>query len=283
MEAASHSGGTYGKGGDFLYRWGNPIAYDKGSSTEQTLFFQHYPHWIQNELTDAGKIMVFNNGNSRGYSSVDIISPPQTSPGVYTYNNTTGFGPTSAEWIYEDPMPSNFFSAILSSGQRLPNGNTLICDGDSGYFFEITPNNEIVWEYVNPDTASGILTQGDMPSSNNVFRALRLPYDYPAFTGRNLTAGNPIELNPDLSNCTLLSIQDFDTKKTEVYPNPTNGMVYIQSTSSIDKIEVYDALGKLVASKLLTNQINFESMSTGIYIMKIYSNKNIINKRVIKQ
>lgn len=283
MEAASHSGGTYGKGGDFLYRWGNPIAYDKGSSTEQTLFFQHYPHWIQNELTDAGKIMVFNNGNSRGYSSVDIISPPQTSPGVYTYNNTTGFGPTSAEWIYEDPMPSNFFSAILSSGQRLPNGNTLICDGDSGYFFEITPNNEIVWEYVNPDTASGILTQGDMPSSNNVFRALKLPYDYPAFTGRNLTAGNPIELNPDLSNCTLLSIQDFDTKKTEVYPNPTNGMVYIQSTSSIDKIEVYDALGKLVASKLLTNQINFESMSTGIYIMKIYSNKNIINKRVIKQ
>eukprot|EP00614_Pseudopedinella_elastica_P042539 CAMPEP_0181259354 /NCGR_PEP_ID=MMETSP1097-20121128/370_1 /TAXON_ID=35684 /ORGANISM="Pseudopedinella elastica, Strain CCMP716" /LENGTH=263 /DNA_ID=CAMNT_0023357805 /DNA_START=411 /DNA_END=1199 /DNA_ORIENTATION=+ len=144
-EAATSTGGTYGKGGDFLYRWGNKAAYDKGTSSNQTLFGQHYPHWIADGLTDAGKIMIFNNGGARAYSSIDIIDPMVTTPGNYTYDNVNGYGPTNAEWIYTTPTNTDFFTAILSSGERLPNGNTLICDGDSGYFFEIDPAENIVW------------------------------------------------------------------------------------------------------------------------------------------
>ena len=282
LESSSHSGGIYGKGGDFLFRWGNPESYDKGTAADQTLFSQHYPHWIPNGLTDAGKIMVFNNGNSLGYSTVDIFNPTQTAPGIYVYNATTGFGPSSVEWSYQDPVPTDFFSAILSSGQRLPNGNTLICDGDSGYFFEITPSNDIVWEYVNPDATNGILTQGDTPASNLVFRALKLPYDYPAFIDKDLTPSNPIELNPDLSECTLLSVNDFIAFKPRVYPNPTSGLITIDLNSTIDKIEVYDVLGKLVNVKLHTNQINLQSMVNGIYVLRIYSNDAVINKKIIK-
>ena len=43
-EAASHLGGAHNKGGDFLYRWGNPIAYGQGSELDQKLFGQHTPH-----------------------------------------------------------------------------------------------------------------------------------------------------------------------------------------------------------------------------------------------
>ncbi|WAC03597.1 aryl-sulfate sulfotransferase [Lacinutrix neustonica] len=221
-EAASSQGGIYGKGGDFLYRWGNPVAYDHETSTYATLDSQHFPHWIPNGLTDAGKIMIFNNGNSSAISSLAIINPETTGQGIYAYDELNGFSPSAIEWTYEADTPTDFFSAILSSGQRLPNGNTLICDGDSGYFFEIDSNKNTVWEYVNPDTSTGVLNQGDSPALNFVFRAHKFPLDYPAFNGRDLTPRVPIEGNPDLSNCTVLSTTEYVVTPVEIklYPNP---------------------------------------------------------------
>ena len=79
QEAAGHSGGTSGKGGDLLYRWGNPVAYQYGSPADQKLFGQHNAHWIDSGFAYARQIMIFNNGLARpsgNYSSVEIIEPP---------------------------------------------------------------------------------------------------------------------------------------------------------------------------------------------------------------
>jgi hypothetical protein len=80
----------------------------------------------------------------------------------------------------------------------MPNGNSLICAGETGRFFEVTPEGEIVWEYICPVTTVGILAQGDTvaPKSNLVFRAPRYAPDYPAFTGRELTPGEFVERYP---------------------------------------------------------------------------------------
>ena len=282
--AASNSGGTYGKGGDLLYRWGNPEAYNHGTSDDRILFGQHYPHWIADGLTDAGKIILYNNGGERLYSSVDIIDPPVSSPGFYNYDVSNGYLPTIAEWSYTDLNdPLNLFSSIMSSGQRLPNGNTLICDGDSGYFFEIDTNENIVWEYINPDTAIGISSQGDAPSNNIVFRALKFSKDYPAFNGKDLTPGDPIELNFDITNCQTLGVNQFDISNVlNIYPNPTNGTISINTELIIDKIEVYDTLGKLMKVKLASKNITLENLSTGVYFIKIYSDNKIGTKKIIK-
>ena len=283
-EAALHSGGIYGKGGDFLYRWGNLEAYDHGDANDRVLFGQHYPHWIADGLTDAGKIMIYNNGGDRAYSTIEIITPPTSSPGIYTYNATNGYLPVTAEWIYTDPVdPLNFFSAILSSGQRLPNGNTLICDGDSGYFFEIDTNGDIVWEYINPDSTNGILTQGDAPSFNLVFRALRFDETYAAFDGRDLTPGDPIELNFDISGCSL-SVDEVDiSDEFNLYPNPTTGVVQINTNLIIDSIDVYDVYGKLIKTIKNNQHIDITELATGIYIAKIQSGNNIGVKKIIKK
>ncbi|MCK5337375.1 MAG: hypothetical protein KAJ50_01140, partial [Bacteroidales bacterium] len=185
------------KGGDFLYRWGNPIAYGQGTIDDQKLFGPHYPHWIGEGLTDAGKIILFNNGTNRipNYSEVYILSPPTSSPGEYTYIANTAYGPVSPDYIYTSPENTDFYSAFQSSAQRLPNGNTLICEGANGRFFEIDSNEHIVWEFVNPVGASEILNQGDgtQRKGNIVFRAKKYALDYKAFRGKELMSGSVIE------------------------------------------------------------------------------------------
>ncbi|MGK0323589.1 MAG: hypothetical protein ACJAR4_001631 [Psychroserpens sp.] len=285
LEASTNAGGIYGKGGDFLYRWGNPESHNMGDDTDRTLFSQHYPHWIADGLVDAGKIMVFNNGNSIRFSSVDIFTPPVITPGVYAYDSANGYGPEASDWTYVDPDdPENFFSAILSGAQRLPNGNTLICDGDSGYFFELDPSNSIVWEYINPDTANGILSQGDTPSANLVFRSLKFSQDYPAFTGRDMTPGNQIELNSDTNvPCNLLSVSEFTTTNIQIFPNPTRSLVTIKSVNPIDEIRLYNTIGSEVYSTKNSNIIDMSSHSSGIYFLKIYSGNRVTDKKIIKQ
>jgi hypothetical protein len=247
------------------------------------LFSQHYPHWIPDGLIDAGKILVFSNGNSIRFSAVNIFSPPSSSPGVYNYDANIAYGPTAAEWTYTAPNPSDFFSSILSSAQRLPNGNTLICDGDSGYFFEIDAANNIVWEYKNPDTTNGILSQGEIPLANPVFRALKYSQNYPAFTGRDLTPGNQIELNPNTDACLTLGITDLAFSNIKIFPNPSSNAFNINTTLDIDKIELYDSLGQLVKKQENTTRIETNYLKSGMYFLKIYSEGGYVYKKIIKK
>jgi hypothetical protein len=287
-EAASSSGGIYGKGGDILYRWGNPQAYKQGSESDRKLYGQHYPHWIGENLIDEGKIILFNNGNGRipQFSEVYIINPPISSPGFYISETT--FGPVEPDYIYADTVnvPSTFNSAILSGAERLPNGNILICEGITGTIFEIDNNNNKVWEYINPtnNITGAISSQGNNPASNNqLFRAKKYPLNYPAFEGRDLTPGNPIELNSEINEpCTVLSIDDFVLNNLKLSPNPTSNIVNIETTTVITKIEVYNILGSKINMVENSNSVDLSNFESGMYLLKIVSNDATITKRVIK-
>jgi hypothetical protein len=152
-EAASHQGGKSGKGGDLLYRYGNPLAYRQGKKSDQKLFAQHNAHWIPKGLPGAGHILVFNNGSGRPdgtYSSVDEIALPVDDQGRYEYKPGTAYGPDKPVWSYSAPTKGDFYSFFISGAQRLPNGNTFVCSGANGITFEVTPEKEVVWKYINP-------------------------------------------------------------------------------------------------------------------------------------
>jgi hypothetical protein len=157
-EAAGHAGGKSGKGGDLLYRYGNPLAYRAGKKADQKLFAQHNAHWIPKGRPGEGHILVFNNGNGRPdgtYSSVDELVPPVDASGHYDYKPKTAYGPDKPVWSYSAPKKTEFYSFFISGAQRLPNGNTLICSGANGTIFEVTPEKDIVWKYINPVKGGG--------------------------------------------------------------------------------------------------------------------------------
>lgn len=178
-EAASHSGGRLGRGGDLIYRWGQPEAY--GVEGPQVLFGQHNPQWIETGLTGAGHMLIFNNGDavSRPYSTVVEIVPPLQADGSYAYDPRTGYGPAAPAWEYVATPPTSFFARIVSGAQRLANGNTLVCDGPAGRFFEVTPAGQTVWTYTVTDTNGG--------TAHLNFRAAEYEGGYSGLAGRALT------------------------------------------------------------------------------------------------
>jgi Raf kinase inhibitor-like YbhB/YbcL family protein len=200
-EAAGHSGGRSGKGGDLVYRWGNPAAYRRGTASDRQLIQQHDALWIPDGSPGAGHLTIFNNGYERGWSSIEEIVPPVDAGGRYVLAPGKAYGPEKPLWRYEAANRAHFFSSEISGAHRLPNGNTLICAGVVGNLFEVTPEGETVWQYVNPVVRGGILAQGEVPGKdvrghlfNAVFKVHRYAPDYPGLRGRDLTPKGVIEL-----------------------------------------------------------------------------------------
>jgi len=111
---------------------------------------QHDSYMIEKGYVGEGNILVFDNGASpyrnlahAGCSFILEVNPITD----------------EVVWVYEDR--EKFHSNFTSSCQRVENGNTVICEAAGNRFFEVTKEDEIVWEYVE--------------RSN---RAYRYPYDY---------------------------------------------------------------------------------------------------------
>ena len=144
-EAAGSVGGTRGKGGELLYRFGNPFAYGRGTVADQYLSYLHDPQWIPDGLPTAGEILLYNNGNNRQYASVELFAPPVTTPGDYIAPAAgQAYGPSSVTRFYAADSSNRFWSRIMSGAQMQPNGNILICNSINGNGFEIDEQDNVV-------------------------------------------------------------------------------------------------------------------------------------------
>ena len=290
IEAASHTGGNSGKGGDLLYRWGNPQAYIGGNSNERIFFGQHDARWIE----DGSQIMVFNNGSGRpggSYSSIDVITQPIGEDNLYVLDSNGIYGPDTLSWQYTATPLGDLFAANISGAHRLENGNTLICDGPRGHYFEVDSAGSLVWDYVNPVVNTGPLYQGqEIPTQgsaqnstlNRTFRVHRYPTDYLGFSGHNLEPTGPIELYMNTHDLTYLPDKH---SLHQNYPNPLNPetiIPYDLPENIFVNITIYDLLGRQV--KTLVNQVQNagfnsiqwnatndygEPVSAGIYLYQI--------------
>ena len=193
-EAAGHTGGRWGRGGDLLYRWGNPRAYGRGEEAARRLGYQHDVRWVPAGMPGAGHLTLFNNNiedPDGTYSAVFELALPTDDVGRYVVPDAGPMGPEEPTWTYVAPNRTQFFSPRISGAHRLVNGHTAITAGRPGRFFEVTPEGQIVWEYWNPyaGTLPGNQAANDDPYS--VFRATKIAPNHPALAGRALTPLDP--------------------------------------------------------------------------------------------
>ena len=150
---------------------------------------------------------MFNNGydlveDPPLHSSVEEIIPPVDGYG-YWRERGEAYPPVGPVWSYTAETPTDFYSRVMGSAQRLPNGNTLICESTSGNLFQVTPDGKTVWKYRYPMDGDTPLRQGERPSrwkpnsdvfNNAVYRAYWYAPDHPGLQKYDLTPGDTVEL-----------------------------------------------------------------------------------------
>jgi len=91
--------------------------------------------------------------------------------------------------------------------------------------------------------------------------------------------------NLSIGNESFLSLSDNNYNQFSIYPNPTAGLLNIKANSIIDKIEVFDILGKRIIDTVFENkdvEVNLSALKNGIYFIKIQSNGISETRKIIK-
>lgn len=283
-EAKGSTGGLANKGGDILYRWGNPFAYNSGTPEDRAFFGQHDAHWVKSGIPGEGEIRVFNNGLGRPdgqYSTINNVIPPLDG---FNYTKVNpAYGPEEATVVYGAKEGDQFFySQRISGSQKLPNGNTLICQGTKGKLLEVEENDEIAWEYINP-SGTIITTQGDFPqtAANAIFQAIKYEPDFIGFDGKDLTPGEKIELEPT-DNCDLVPVDVAEIPLTAIhsyYDNINRQIVIENSQNYTISFHVYDITGNRIYADTNLSESLIRSdlyvQQSGIYFIQLWKDQDL--------
>ena len=169
------------KTGKIVWKIGPDFTTSKELRLMGQIIGQHHVHMIPQGLPGEGNILIFDNGGWAGYGSPDRMSKDGTKVDIRDYSRVLEIDPVTLKvvWSFKASDVSEgmmaltqntaFYSQLVSSAQRLPNGNTMITEGSFARIFEVTPDKEVVWEYRAPF---------DHVGHPMVYRAYRYPYEY---------------------------------------------------------------------------------------------------------
>lgn len=292
-QAAGHTGGNSNKGGDFLWRWGNPQVYRHGTETDRKLFMQHNPMWVESGYLDSGKISVFNNGDPTSVQTVStsVLLTPEIINGNYTMTNSI-YNPQTLDWSWGGDILGVTLDQGRESGtQAMPNGNMIISEAILGRVSEMTKSGTLLWSYKNPtgpivSNTTTYYSQFSTPGNNAFFKAEKYPPTFPGFAGHSLTPISILEDVNDLSsNCVTLATTPFSFLDHIEIQNPVkDNRIEFNSVTTFDKVSLYDLNGRLIFQQehFSDNHINI-NLKSSVYLLKIEKETRIKTIKLLVQ
>lgn len=284
FESSGHTGGNFNRGGDILWRWGNPQVYKQGGIEDQKLFLPHDAKWVDSGYLDEDKITVFNNDGdgTSSFSSIHLINPEIVND---TYTKEEGkFYPIDFEWSWSGSLLGEIVYQGKKSGTHsLPNGNFIICEFSTGKISEINKAGDHLWTYINP-SGKEVFNQFDIPVANGLFRAEKYPSNYVGFTGKDLSSQGIIENQNDNSETCIL-IDDGDGTNYEIASivNPVaNGTIEFNKNIRLKAISIIDVCGRSVYEhgSFIGNQLEI-NLTPAIYFLQLHFNTKTKLRKII--
>lgn len=288
-EAAGNTGGNSGRGGDLLFRWGNPHAYKMGEISDRKLFSQHDAQWIDDfvdpEYEYYGEIVLFNNFIDNSFSLGQILEPVWNETNQSYLMENGIFLPEGFSEDIAHPNPDSTYSPLASSIQILGDGHTVICAARIGFSYELTPEGNVAWEYRTPIRNGFPIEQGNLIglSENFTFQIERYPEDFPGFAGRDIYSIGFIELNPNGGICDFTNIDENYVKPDILaHPNPASDYLWIKNNEAPFEILITNLFGETILNTRIENgenKINVSDWAQGIYF--ISGENGIVQKKII--
>lgn len=82
---------------------------------------------------------------------------------------------------------------------------------------------------------------------------------------------------------TPLSSSSFETSSVFIYPNPVKDYLSINSDVEIDSVEIYNLSGQLILKNNNSKNIQTTNLSSGVYLIKIFSFNNVLDFKFVKE
>lgn len=285
-EAAGHIGGNHNIGGDFLWRWGNPMVYQRGGLEDQKLFLPHDSKWVEQSYTDEGKITAFNNhGDGTGDLSSVIMITPAIVDGTYLKEDNK-FLPMDFEWSWDGIILGDTVYEKRKSGVHgLPNGNFIVAETSLGRVFEITKSGDNLWTYKNP---SGYVIYNQFEDftlgDNSFFRAEKYPEDFVGFIGKDLSSQGIIEdVNIISEACIILSDgTELEADLLSVVNPVVGNSLQFNKNVIYQKIMITDMSGRLVFQHGYFNGNSLVlNLKPEMYILRVFSEDKLETRKII--
>ncbi len=286
-EAATSQGGNAGKGGDFLFRWGNDKVFNSDSNVERKLFGQHDANWVQINEDGSHEIALFNNGDQRegDYSSVHILNVSPDSNFQYPMTGSS-FAPADFSWSFEGALLQDTLYSFIEGGfTKSENGHVLISESSSGIMYEISSGGTVHWAYRNPVHVFTLDQGDDISFGPDYFKLAFYPSSFVGFNGLDLTPTGTIENENLITEDCIIStrIEDEKIHDISIWPNPTSDKVFIQKGNA-DQFEctVLDLLGNTVKKVQAKNHLSLEELPNGLYVLMIKMGTTQFKSKVLK-